>query len=117
MRILPVVQLQHRGVIAKHRAVRCAAEPGPMQGRKALDQQRTAPEEERRGSRSIRGTWSRQSESSEAAELSLTQRQPRCGLELGDRLLRIRNLYLGHAHLPRRLQVDAEIVEIDAFFG
>src|SRR5436309_273688 len=38
-------------------------------------------------------------------------------LKFGDGLRRIDDLDRGHAHFARRLQVDAEIVEIDAMFG
>ena len=45
----------------------------------------------------------------------LAQRQPRRRLEFGERLRRAHHLDRGHAHLARGLQIDAEIVEIDAF--
>src|SRR5258705_7333232 len=48
---------------------------------------------------------------------TLAQLQSRRLLKLGDRLRRIGDLDGGHAHLARRLQVDAEIVEIDASVG
>src|SRR3981081_2043938 len=44
---------------------------------------------------------------------SLAQHQARRRFQFGDGLLRVEHLDGGHAHVARRLQVDAEIVEID----
>src|SRR5262245_49113961 len=42
------------------------------------------------------------------------QRQSRCRLELADRLRGAQHLDRRHPHLARGLEVDAEVVEIDA---
>src|ERR1700754_2260924 len=47
----------------------------------------------------------------------LPEWQPRRCFEITDRLRRVKHLDRGHAHLARRLQVDAEVVEIDAMPG
>jgi hypothetical protein len=41
------------------------------------------------------------------------RRRLRRGIRLGDGPRRIEGLDGGHAHVARRLQVDAEVVEID----
>src|SRR6476620_10972467 len=46
-----------------------------------------------------------------------TQHQSCRLLKLGDGLRRVEHLDCDHAHFARRLQVDAEIVEIDASLG
>ncbi|MEH2480241.1 hypothetical protein V1282_003598 [Nitrobacteraceae bacterium AZCC 2146] len=65
----------------------------------------------------VRAQWKLTSSPLQRSLPPLPQLQSRRGFKLGDGLFRARDLDRGHAHFARGLQVDAEVVEIDAIAG